>query len=233
MMYDVFLYPNFQDIIEFGTTEKILQANFGHIRQLHDLEFGKPVKMGYKLNDKVLNPCSLEKTSVKLADSLFHESTINALNHYSKHGYPEFQGTANFLQIIRDWFNTMNVKTAYHGQQTLDEKKKPVRKENLDEVTNYLTKFSLWLKKWQEDPNMKGLSKPTFKAAIQTSGAFPLLLRYMIDNMTLEYVLTGHIQSDFLESRFGWYRQLCVEPTITIQYCSFFKLKKQSGFVHW
>ena len=77
MMYDVFLYPNFQDIVEFGTTEKILQANFGHIRQLHVLEFGKPVKMGYKLNDKVLNPCSLEKTSVKLADSLFHESTIN------------------------------------------------------------------------------------------------------------------------------------------------------------
>ena len=74
----------------------------------------------------------------------------------------------------------MNVKTAYHGQQTLDEKRKPVRKENLDEVTNYLTEFSLWLKKWQEGPNMKVLSKPTFKAAIQTSGSFPLLLKYML-----------------------------------------------------
>ena len=56
---------------------------------------------------------------------------------------------------------------------------------------------------------MKGLSRPTFNASLQTSGAFPLLIDYLIDEWCIEYILTGHIQSDILESRFGWYRQLC------------------------
>ena len=56
---------------------------------------------------------------------------------------------------------------------------------------------------------MKGLSRPTFNAALQTSGAFPPLIDYLLDECNIEYVLSGHIQSDFLESRFGWYRQLC------------------------
>ena len=77
--------------------------------------------------------------------------------------------------------------------------------EYRNEVTDYIY---TWLKKWQEDPNLKGFSKPTFNAAIQTSGAVPKLLNYLLDNMRLEFILTGHIQSDFLESRFGWYRQL-------------------------
>ena len=77
----------------------------------------KSIKLAHKLNDKVLNPCVLEKTNVKLADSLFHSSTINALIYYSSHGYPEFNYTADFLTIVRNWFNMMNVQTFYHGQQ--------------------------------------------------------------------------------------------------------------------
>ena len=47
----------------------ICEANFNHIKSLCHIEMGKPIKMAHKLNDKVLNPCSLEKTNVKLADS--------------------------------------------------------------------------------------------------------------------------------------------------------------------
>ena len=129
-----------------------------------------------------------------------------------KHGYPEFLGTAKFLQIIRDWFNTMNVKSAYNGQQTRNKRKECFGDETRNEATDYLIKFYTWLKKWQEDPNLKGFSKPTFNAAIQTSGAVPKLLNYLLDNMRLEFILTGHIQSDFPDfpdNRFGWYRQLC------------------------
>ena len=97
---------------------------------------------------------------------------------------------------------------AYFGQQARDPIRDCIRKENRNEITSYLTKFYTWLKKWQKDPNMKGLSKPTFKAAIQTSGAAPLLLGYLLDTTSLDFFLTGHIQSDFLESRFGWYRKL-------------------------
>ena len=209
MVYEIFSYPNFQDIVDSGTTSNIFQANFAHIRQLCDLELGKPVKGAHKLNDKVLNPYTSEKTSVKFADAVFHESTINTLIYYSEHGYAEFLGTAKFLQIIRDWFNTMNVKSAYNGQKTRNKRKECFGDENRNEVTDYLIKFYTWLKKWQEDPNLKGFSKPTFNAAIQTPGAVPKLLNYLLDNMRLEFILTVHIQSDFLESRFGWYRQLC------------------------
>ena len=209
MVNEIFSYPIFEDYIDSRNKDEVLIANFAHIRQLCDLELGKPVKMAHKLNDKVLNPCSLEKTNIKLADAVFHESTINALIYYSKHGYPEFQGTATFLQIIRDWFNTMNVKSAYNAQQTRNKRKECFRHENRKEITDYLNKFSAWIKKWQEDPELKGFSKPTFSAAIQTSSAIPRLLNYLLDKTHMQFILTGHIQSDFLESRFGWYRQLC------------------------
>ena len=92
---------------------KSITANFSHIRELYNLELGKHIKMAFKLTDKVLRPSSLEKTNVKLADSCFHESTINALAYYSSHGYAKFKETAEVLQIIRDWFNTVNVKYAW------------------------------------------------------------------------------------------------------------------------
>ena len=53
----------------------------------------------------------LEKTNVKLEDSLFHSSTVYALIYYSSHGNPVFNYTADFLPIVRNWFNMMNVKT--------------------------------------------------------------------------------------------------------------------------
>ena len=39
----------------------------------------KITKIAYKLNKKVLCPQTIEKTSVKLAYAVFHESTKNAL----------------------------------------------------------------------------------------------------------------------------------------------------------
>ena len=53
-----------------------------------------------------------------------------------------------------------------------------------------------------------GLTDQTFKTFKQTSTTIPLLAQYLLEEMDLEYVLTGKIQSDFLEKRFGRYRQL-------------------------
>ena len=108
----------------------------------------------------------------------------------------------------------MNVKSAYNGQQIRNKRKKCFGDENRNELTDYLIKFYTWSKKCQEDRNLKGFSKPTVNAAIQTPGAVPKLLNYLLDNMRLEFILTGRIQSDFLESRFGWYRSV-----VRCQYC--------------
>ena len=120
MNYSTFRYPIYD--AEYSGDD-IPEAKFAHIKELYHIEVGKSIKLAHKLNDKVLNPCVLEKINVKLADSLFHSSTINALIYYSSHGYTEFNYTADFLTIVRNWFNMMNVKTFYHGQQTRDELK--------------------------------------------------------------------------------------------------------------
>ena len=58
----------------------------------------------------------LEKTNVSLADALFEESTINGLLFYRKNGFPEFSHMAKFLRVIRNWWDTFNVKTRFKGK---------------------------------------------------------------------------------------------------------------------
>ena len=183
---------------------------------------------------------------------MYHESTINVLNYYSNHGYPDFKETADFLSIIRNWFNTVNVKSSYHVQKR-NKTTEPVENENRKEITSCLSKFHLWMIEWLE-----WLSQQTFRTAIRTAGAFrtairtagafrtairtagafrtairtagafrtairtagafqtairtagafPQLINYLFDEIFLEYILTGHVSSDFNGGRFGCYRQL-------------------------
>ena len=80
-----------------------MQARFSDLNDVFDLELCKPEKKeAHKLSKKMLNPTSIEKSSVALVNSCFHKSTIFALRYYSSHGYPYFKETADFLQIIRD-----------------------------------------------------------------------------------------------------------------------------------
>ena len=93
MNYSIFRYPTYDHS---EPSEEIFEAKFSHVKDIFHIELGKSIKMAHKLNDKVLNPSVLEKTNVKLADSLFHHSTINALTYYSFHNFPEFKSTADF-----------------------------------------------------------------------------------------------------------------------------------------
>ena len=145
---------------------------------------------------------------MKLADSCFHESTINALKFHSNHGHSEFGGTAKLLTIFRQWFNMLNVKTLYDAQRTRDPGREVISIANLDVSIQYLTSFEAWLDKWKS-MGTNGLSKQTFATSTQTTRALPGLLEYLLKEKGLEYVLFRNIQSDFIESRFGWYRHLC------------------------
>ena len=109
---------------------KILSPNFLHLKKLHEIEKGKGTKIAYKITEKVLHPQSIEKTSVKLADSAFHERTINALIYYSKHGYDNFEETAHFLRNIRNCFNKINVKSADYGIRSRDDNRNLLSVEN-------------------------------------------------------------------------------------------------------
>jgi len=189
------------------SSENRIKPNFQHLRQLHSLELGKPVKYAYRLTDKCLNPAPIERTNVMLANSVFHESTINALWHYSESN-PEFADTATFLRIIRTWWDIVNVKTPTVGKHKRDVNKEPFTLEN-EHAQHFFRSFSTWLKEWKNSaPRDRALSAETFTTAIQTTDVLPQLAADLIQTHGLDYVLLGKIQSDPLEKRFGWYRKL-------------------------
>ena len=95
----VFIFPKFDQ------NDLLLEARFADLKILYEMELGKPLRKAYKLSDKVLSPTNIERTNIMLADSVFHESTINALRFYGKKGNPSFLQTAELLSIFRQWFN--------------------------------------------------------------------------------------------------------------------------------
>ena len=202
---ECFICPSYT---ESNQLEPNMYPNFAHIRHLQDLETGKPVKIAHKITDKVIRPLALEKTNVSLADALFSESTINGLNFYGNNGFPEFTHTAKFLTIIRNWWDTFNVKTKYKGKHKRNEFMEAINKDNVNKVTARLKKFTAWVEEWRKEYPDFGLTSQTFNALIQTVNAAMELCQHLLNNEHIEFVLLGFLQQDYLEGRFGWYRQL-------------------------
>ena len=168
-----FTFPSFKfvDSIVPELLDGTMEASFLHIKNVHDIEIGKPLKLAFKLNEKVLNPAVIERTSVKLADSVFHESTINSLFYYSNNGYPQFKETALFLRMMRTWFNVLNVKSLFYGENVRDVSKLAIKREDPGKSMKFMKSFCEWLEKWKTGTGMKGLTRQTFGAATQTSNA--------------------------------------------------------------
>jgi len=58
-------------------------ANFKHVIDLFNMKYSMSLKKTYRLTPAALEPKSIEKTSVKLATSVFSESTRDALEFYA------------------------------------------------------------------------------------------------------------------------------------------------------
>ena len=207
---DSFVCPKFdEDDEDDERSRSISYPTFQHVIQLHNLEMGETVKYAHKLSDKVINPLALEKTDVSLAVSLVTDSTIGGLYHFSKKGFPAFADTAEFLQIVKNWWDILNVKSLSKEKNKRNRFMRKVDPDNIEEVRSYFTRFSSWIKKWQAEYPEFGLSHPTFKALIHTTTSVIDLAEYLIESDNdMGYVLLGFLQQDFLESRFGWWRQL-------------------------
>ena len=171
----LFIYPSWDNHTKF------LTADFGDIQFLfHEIEKDSPIKIAHKLTHKVMQPTSIEKTNVSLADSLIHPSTINALMYYSKKGYPSFHETAQFLQIIREWFNRINVKNKYAEQKMNDPSRAAITPDNLTSATQYFNKLHSWLLAWR-DSKKDGLTVMTFKTMIQSTSVIPSMMQSLLD----------------------------------------------------
>ena len=159
------------------------------------------MKIAHRLTEKVFHPTSIEKTNVKLADTVFHESTINALQYFGENGYPEFLQTANFMRAGRKMWNITNVKTVYAGHAKRDDTRQPVA-DVTDDKLEYLLHFASWVKDWSSK-NVLSLSSQTSTAVHQTCTALVGLTRHMLIHNQFSYVLLGQFQSDAIEKRFG------------------------------
>ena len=182
------------------------QANFNHIDELYKHEEYSHLKKGYKLTQSVLHPKSIEKTSVKLATAVFTESTRDALIYYTRHENKQWTGTADFITVVLKLWNVMNVKTSTKGKRKRVEAMEPVR-SSTDWKLQYLRDFADFLVRW-ESAGKNGLTKETFLALRHTCLSLAECAAYLIDTRGFRYVLLGQLQSDSLESRFGWFRQL-------------------------
>jgi hypothetical protein len=193
---------------DYALNPTTITANFDHIQQLYSMEADKPVKAAHKLKRSCFNPTSIEKTSVKFASAIFHESTHNALTHYStsspdRHSWRE---TSMFLQLIVMLWKIVNVKTPRKGLHKRDDAQSPIASPT-DWKLKFLEEIANYISKWKQS-GRPGLSRETFLALQQTVSALVPLCRYLLSVKSFHYVLLGFMQSDNLEGRFGWYRQL-------------------------
>jgi hypothetical protein len=117
------VYNNFQSRKLFHCPQMTLNlpngctANFQHIVDLFNMESTMSLKKGHRLTPAALEPKSIEKVSVKLATTVFCESTRDVLQFYaSNEEKSEWASTAEFISLVIKLWNVMNVKSRVKGK---------------------------------------------------------------------------------------------------------------------
>lgn len=100
----------------------------------------------------------------------------------------------------------MNVKSCCKGKHKRNIAMDPV-KSSLDWKLDFLREFAAFLEHWEQS-KQPGLTRETFLALRHSCVALADCAAFLIDRLGYNYVLLGNLQSDAIESRFGWFRQL-------------------------
>lgn len=200
------VYNNFQKrgVFQFHDN-RFLPANFSHIKDMYNLESEMLLRKAHKLNCIVLNPSNIQRVSAKLAFSLFHESTVGALRYYCT-THPAWNGTCDFLSYFTDLVKILNIRTATVGGRHRDDLQVPfcdASDDRLKMLLDYAEFFEAW-----HFSGKPGLSAETFAAIINACRVVRLIVLHLLQKCDFQFALTGHIQSDAIESRFGQYRQM-------------------------
>jgi hypothetical protein len=99
------------------------------------------------------------------------------------------------------------VKNPRAGFQKRDDTRRPISINDKDQSL-FLEAFASWLCEWEQMPKKNTLTRETFIAVKQTAAALSELADYLLLVKGLKFVCLGMINSDPLEKRFGWFRQL-------------------------
>ncbi|XP_044766292.1 uncharacterized protein LOC123322410 [Coccinella septempunctata] len=189
-----FVYPDFE-------TGLIKYAKFSDLKKVYEAEKHSFIKKAYKLNFKTLFPNNFERQKVSLVDNLFHDSTIAALKDFG------FNDTADFLQLIRNWWDVVNNTSVIKGVIRRNEFSKPI--SGIDDYrVQYLEKFVSWINKWHDLDSNGHLTNDTHKAFFQCTSTLLDIVKYSFAVYNIEYFLPGKFTTEKLEKRFGNYRLL-------------------------
>lgn len=197
-----FIYPSVHVV------DEIKQCKFHHVRLLYEKEKQSMIKHAPGLSYKVCFPNSIERQNVSLVVPLFEDKTITAMSTLMD---GEAKDTAEWLQIIRNWWLVVNVKHPNKGICLREKLAEPVRSMEQENL-KYLVMFCDWLQKWNsifivDAPARFGkLSRETFSALLHTTETLIKLCDYLLNVKQLHYVMLGVFQTDDLEQRFGKYR---------------------------
>ena len=169
-----------------------------------------PVKLAYKLSHRVLFPGPIERQSVQLTSSVFHDSTVEALRYYEKRGHPDFEATANFISVILQWWKLVNSKSTFLATKLRDPHREAITSSNVAEKSSFLRGFIDWLTEWESHSGTeRGLSSETFQAARHSCECLASVFEYLLEEAGVQFVLPIKFQNDKIESRFGRLRQMC------------------------
>ena len=120
---------------------------------------------------------------------------LEFLNDYEKKNMKNL-----FENCTRTWKLFFTCIVGYHKR---DDFSRPILSAD-DSKLDFLRKEC---KEWRSSKR-EGLSQQTFTAVIQSFSALIDLSTYLLERHAFSYVLLGKFQSDPLEGRFGYYRQL-------------------------
>ena len=189
-----------------GEHENPFNASFDHIEQLYNLELCKPLRMAHKLRYACLYPTNIQRCNVSLCLSVFDDSTVNALLYYVQEHNKPWYGTYLFVKIFTQLWKVLNVKNCKIGIQKRDSYRSVIDNCSHHNLS-FINKFSQFLDEWRNN-STHGLSSETFFAIQLVCSTVPALCSYLLCDVGFKYVLPGYFQSDPIEERFSWYRQL-------------------------
>ena len=118
-----------------------------------------------------------------------------------------------FINIVIKFWNIFNVKSVNKGWKKRLTDGFPF--SSIDDTRlDWLLQFASWLKRWKDYSDVKyegcltNESYETYVSLSHTVTTSVLMIKYLITECKLLYVLLAKFQTDELESRFGHYRQL-------------------------
>lgn len=146
------------------------------------------MKIAYKLNTKAYRMNNFEKQNVQSVVNVIHESTCAGLR--SIENREDMKNCANFLELIRNWFNANNVKSIEKDRNRRDRYSAPIYSAD-DHSIKFMIQFLEFLNRWNALSNGNKLTKDTFFAIYTSTLVTIEASKYFLQMYKLKYILTG------------------------------------------